>query len=321
MALKNNKKAGLGAYIATPLMTIFLYGLISTILYLLFKDIQTVVFLIILTFIFVFSMILFALVPLKIKNTIRMITVFLFTSFLVGLACILGRQNFQIEGLFFYLVTGTFGGAVFHYLIGKIIGPIFTGRTWCSWACWSILVFDLLPFKGTKKNKGFGKPGLRKFRFIHFILSLTVVAVLVFVFSYNIHDPNQDPNQPGTLAALYWFLIGNILYYAAGIIMAFIFKDNRAFCKYLCPASVFLRLSSTISLLRIKGDKNKCTSCNTCVNACLFDINIPEYIKQGSRVSSKECVMCMKCIAVCPEGALSSSIGFDLAIKERLKIK
>ena len=31
------------------------------------------------------------------------------------------------------------------------------------------------------------------------------------------------------------FLAGNALYYIAGIALAFAFKDNRAFCKYLCP--------------------------------------------------------------------------------------
>ena len=36
---------------------------------------------------------------------------------------------------------------------------------------------------------------------------------------------------------MWWgFIIGNTLYYAVGIIIAYKCKDNRAFCKYICPA-------------------------------------------------------------------------------------
>ena len=53
------------------------------------------------------------------------------------------------------------------------------------------------------------------------------------------------------------FLAGNVLYYIAGITLAFIFKDNRAFCKYLCPITVFLKPMSYFSLLRVHCDESK----------------------------------------------------------------
>jgi polyferredoxin len=35
---------------------------------------------------------------------------------------------------------------------------------------------------------------------------------------------------------MFWaFVIGNVAYYAIGIGLAFAFRDNRAFCKYVCP--------------------------------------------------------------------------------------
>ena len=52
---------------------------------------------------------------------------------------------------------------------------------------------------------------------------------------------------------MFWaFIIGNILYYTVGIILAFAFKDNRAFCKYICPITVFMKPMSYFSLLRIE---------------------------------------------------------------------
>jgi hypothetical protein len=40
--------------------------------------------------------------------------------------------------------------------------------------------------------------------------------------------------------AFYWLLGGNIFYYASGIALAYLLKDNRAFCKYVCPITAVL---------------------------------------------------------------------------------
>jgi polyferredoxin len=307
---------GYKAYAAAPFMMIVLYVLASVSFWLLFKDGGTIAFFVILAVIFVAAMSLYALVPSKAKNSVRVTTIFLISSLLFGLACIAGRQNFQIEGFFFFLLTGTFGGVMVHFIVGKILGPLLTGRTWCSWGCWTLMLLDLLPFK---KSSGWKQGGITRLKYLHLALSLAAVAVLVFGFGYALHDPNQSPDQPGPVKALYWFLLGNGLYYASGAAMAVSLKDNRAFCKYLCPVSVLLKGSSLVSILRIKGDREKCSRCNTCVEHCPMNIDIPRYITQGDRVKSSECVMCMKCVAACPESALCSSIGFDRVTEDHLR--
>jgi polyferredoxin len=150
-------------------------------------------------------------------------------------------------------------------------------------------------------------------------MSLTLVAIMVFIFKYTIHDPNQSPDQPGLMKAMYWFVLGNGFYYVSGIALAISWKDNRAFCKYLCPVSVLQKFSNLFSILRIRGNKEKCAGCNTCVGQCPFNIDIPKYIEQGTRIKASECVMCMRCIAVCPENALSASMGFDVVTEDYLK--
>jgi len=307
---------GFKAYAAAPLMMSVLYFLASVSFWLIFRNMATVVFFMILAVIFIAMMSLYAVVPLKAKNAIRITTLFLISSLLFGLACILGRQNFQIEGFFFYLLTGTFGGVMVHFTVGKIVGPLLTGRTWCGWGCWTPVVLDLLPFK---KSDGWKQGNITAVKYIHAALSLALVAVMVFIFRYIIHDPDQAPDQPGTMRALSWFLLGNGFYYVSGIALAIPLKDNRAFCKYLCPVSLLLKFSSLFSVLRIKGDREKCLRCGTCVEHCPFNIDIPRYLEQGTRVKSTECVMCMGCVAVCPESALCSSIGFDRVTRDHLK--
>mgnify|MGYP002441214841 CR=1 FL=1 len=52
------------------------------------------------------------------------------------------------------------------------------------------------------------------------------------------------------------FLAGNVIYYISGIALAFALKDNRAFCKYLCPVTVFLKPMSYFSVLRVHCDES-----------------------------------------------------------------
>ena len=54
-------------------------------------------------------------------------------------------------------------------------------------------------------------------------------------------------------AALVWFVAGILLYYALGIGLAWPLQDNRAFCKYVCPVSVPLKLTSRFSLWKLMG--------------------------------------------------------------------
>jgi len=310
------KKTRFKAYAATPIMVIILYIIASAVFYMLFRDVGTVIFFVILAAVLTSSMSLYALAPDKAKNGIRIVCIYLISLLLFGLACVLGRQNFQIEGFLFYLLTGTFGGVMVHFLVGKIVGPLLVGRTWCSWGCWTMMIMELLPFK---TSMGWKQVSVRRLKYFHMALSLILVTALVFGIGYTLHNPEQNSDQPGLLRALYWFLAGNALYYAAGIVMAFVFKDNRAFCKYLCPVSLLLKLSNCFSLLRIGGDQAICKQCNTCVKNCPSNIDIPRYLYQGVRVKSSECLMCMKCVSVCPENALWASTGFDLVTADYLK--
>ena len=102
---------------------------------------------------------------------------------------------------------------------------------------------------------------------------------------------------------MFWsFIIGNIIYYILGITLAFLFKDNRAFCKYICPISLILKPASYFSLLRVKCDKDKCISCNKCKRECPMNVDVTDNSRK--RKNATECVLCMSCINECPKKAL-----------------
>jgi len=306
-------KAGIGAYLATPIMHVVVMTLASlaAIYGLGLRGEQSPVP------VFVFfavvdaaCMLLYAVLPQRFKNAARLTAMFIIGSTLLLLAGILGKQNFQAEGFWFFALAGAFGGVIIHFTVGKIAGPVFTGRSWCSWGCWTAMILDLLPYK---ESRGWVK-GKAGYRVVHFALGTAVVAILVFGFHYTMHTPDHAGR------ALYWFLLGNAAYYAAAIALAVIMKDNRAFCKYLCPVTVFLKAGTAVSLLRIKGRKEICAQCGDCAKTCPMNIDIPGFVQQGSRVASTECILCMKCVSVCKTASLSASVGLDVATRDKVKV-
>lgn len=216
-----------------------------------------------------------------------------FVLFAVGLymLCYLGLikgENMQITGFWYYLFLGVFEGAVIHYLVAKIFGPFLFGRGWCGYACWTAMVLDCLPYKvpATHERKKFGW-----IRYVVFIASFIFVgAVLV------LHIPNIDAIMFGA------FIGGNVAYYAVGIALAFALKDNRAFCKYICPITVFLKVGTAHSVLRIKVDEEKCIHCGKCLSVCPMDVEVPSNSRK--KCNATECILCLECVNACPVKAL-----------------
>lgn len=221
------------------------------------------------------------------KTYARRLVQFLIGSYMLVYLGILSHENMQIEGFWYYLFLGTFEAALIHYLVAKILGPLLFGRGWCGYACWSAMIFDLLPYKTPqkpRKNLGF-------LRYITFSASIIFVALLFYFNAANI-----------ALIMWYAFIVGNILYYISGIVLAFLFKDNRAFCKYLCPVTVFLKPASYFALLRVKCDTSKCIACGKCRRVCPMEVDMTDNSRK--RANGTECILCLNCINACPKKAL-----------------
>ncbi len=309
------KKAGICAYIASPLLTAVLMLLASALFFSIFRNIGMVIFFLIILVIDLVCKLLFAFLPRPKKSVARYASMIAFSFLTFFAAGILGQQNFQLEGFLFFVFAGVFGGVTVHFINAKIVGPFLQGRSWCGWGCWTTMVLDLLPYKRSPGRK-VGSIGF--IRYFHLAMVAAIIALLVFAGGYTIHNPAPTPEYQGSIQALYWFAIGNGLYYFLGVTLAIVFKDNRAFCKYVCPVSLLLKIFASPSLLKISGKKELCDQCGRCKHSCIMDIDIPAYIHSGQRVTSNECVLCLKCIAECPNAALSASVGLDISKKNYL---
>lgn len=200
---------------------------------------------------------------------------------------LINNENMQIEGFWYYLFTGVFEAATIHYAVAKIFGPLIFGRGWCGYACWTAMVLDFLPYRvpsGPRKKIGW-------IRYFTFVAAFFFVSALFLAKAGNIER-----------IMFFAFIIGNALYYAVGIGMAFALKDNRAFCKYVCPITVFMKPMSYYSLVRIKCDTDKCISCGKCKKVCPMDVEMTDNSRK--RANGTECILCTECVKVCPVNAL-----------------
>lgn len=222
----------------------------------------------------------------RVKNARRTVQFLVGTYMLVYLG-LLSNENMQIEGFWYYLFSGVFEAATIHYAVAKIFGPLLFGRGWCGYACWTAMILDLLPYrqpKGERKQIGW-------IRYVMFLVSLLFVSSLFLLRVKNLER------------IMFWsFLIGNALYYGVGIALGIWLKDNRAFCKYICPVTVFLKPMSYFSLTRVTVCHDKCISCNKCRRVCPMNVDMTD--NSRSRRNGTECILCMECVEKCPQKAL-----------------
>ena len=149
------------------------------------------------------------------------------------------------------------------------------------------MVLDFLPYKVPRQPR----KKIGWLRYVFFAASLAFVGGLFLL---------QVPDKENVM---FWaFIVGNLLYYALGVGLAFLFQDNRAFCKYLCPVTVFLKPMSYFSLIRVHCDHSKCISCGKCKKVCPMDVDMTDNSRK--RKNGTECILCFECAKACPKKAL-----------------
>jgi polyferredoxin len=229
--------------------------------------------------------------------------------FLVFLG-IMQRENMQLEETVIYFAyfisTGIFTRVLIHYSIAKVFGPLIWGRGYCGWACYTAALLEWLPIK---ENKTIPK----KFTYIRIpvlIVSLLIPFILI-QSGYDYYAGHIDSSinsffiESRKLDQFIWFLAGYISYYIIGIILAFVFRKKRAFCKIFCPVSLIMKLPTRIALLKIKPSGNKCIQCEKCNGVCPMYIDVKKYIEKGQKVLSTECIYCRNCANICPAKAIA----------------
>ena len=247
----------------------------------------------------------YAIAPRARKQKARRVVLFMGGLSIMAFS-LLGGVNLDMEGFFMLVFAGTMGAAIGHNLVTVFVGPMLFGRLLCGWGCWRSMVLELLPIgRSAGRRRG-------RWTFLAFVgLAATVGVGALFVFALTrragAHSAALHTASVGSLT------IGFAIYYAVSVGLAFALKDQRAFCKYLCPNSAILRVTSRFSLLKMSANRELCNACGACSQVCPMDIDVAQFAALGRRVASGECILCQHCAHACPTGALGLTVRLDTA--------
>ena len=208
-------------------------------------------------------------------------------------ACPIGTlQNFTILRICPFYLLGILG----------IYGTVF-GRAFCGWACPFGAFQDLLTGLSKKKKK------LRSFTYSKFIMLALVVGLAWFtvdtVFCKFCPAGSLFAALPAPFYYLEWewtpYFIVHIVTLALTIFLVLSF--SRFWCRYLCPFGT-IGIFNRFSVMTISLDTAKCNNCLKCLNACPMGLEKVEDIGLSS-----DCIMCGRCIDVCPTNSLKMHVG------------
>lgn len=106
-------------------------------------------------------------------------------------------------------------------------------------------------------------------------------------------------SEIANLPPLFWvqlFIMAGVLVFAAYI--------PRSWCKYFCPHGAIMAILNRFSFLGLHRDLVKCAKgeCRLCVEACPMRVRILDL--PWEKFSDPECIYCLKCVDVCPHGAI-----------------
>ncbi len=245
------------------------------------------------------------LVRFRVTHNLRL--VFLSLAFLVfGTAFLLPLGKFA-DGMglhpspmcvmtkpFLFLDAGRAVPIVFISLfVSFAVLTVVGNKLFCGWACPVGAIQEIchrvpLP-KGMKVKLPFGATNWMR---VVIFLAYVVLVLAAGVGIYDYMNPFEFLHwgfQPLVVAVFSLTLLAGL----------FVF---RPFCYLVCPLGLATWLLEHIAITKVRLDKNKCTSCNICVNMSPCPAVKP--ILDGKR-SRPDCHACGRCIEVCPERALA----------------
>lgn len=175
-----------------------------------------------------------------------------------------------------------------------LVGAVLAGRLLCGWVCPIGFIQELVHKVPLPK---FRTP--KPFRYVKFF----VLGLLVIGLPYALAEKSYGTaayvctycpagamawGLPGVLFGLDWPSLGALV--VLGVVVLAMLFTFRPICSVLCPIGAVYSLANKISLFSIKVDREKCTGCSKCQDACPSGIGPLENPRDG------ECFYCLECL-------------------------
>ena len=231
-----------------------------------------------------------------------LLTVHIVTWYVLGIHI---AGSIGIEALFSGLSRGIINaGFIFWMLV--FASALLFGRSFCGWFCWFGGYVELADWGISKTKIKMPRWTLLYLGVIPFIaLSLKIYSALLVnwlkvfpsTFSYQLADtPPWGGQQTGVSILITLILYGPVLFLVFG---------RRAWCRYLCPLGALLKIFSKVGIGKVRLVNDKCIGCGKCNRSCDMQVDVLGELKKYGEVRSLNCIRCLKCIDICPNGAIA----------------
>jgi MauM/NapG family ferredoxin protein len=200
--------------------------------------------------------------------------------------------------------------------LAVVLLTVVFGRVFCGWICPVGTLHHVASWLTRRLRRGPYQHVNRwrpHFRLKYLLLVALLVTAAMGSLAIGLLDPISLASRSlasGILPALAWVTgadgrrprtFGGA-WLTAGLFVGLLVANRwiaRWWCRALCPLGALLGLAARATIFRIHVDPDLCNECTRCVSDC-----------QGAdepfakhRVS--ECHVCLNCVSVCPEGAIS----------------
>lgn len=225
------------------------------------------------------------------------------------------------------------GGAGIAFVIGFLtflFWFIFLNKAWCGYACpfgtlqdWITSLRKALSIHYSSYSRNqFEKLSKIKYIFLALVILLPLFVgmgvlssdwsaayckmcparIISPMFS---GDFSQWAIDFSTTSAIFLTTLGMLF---AGLFFIGSFVKKRFFC-FFCPMSAMHYIFSKISFVQLKKDGSKCTKCGDCYSVCDMQIKDIADDVSSTNILRDDCILCLKCVAACPE---DDALHFDI---------
>ncbi|MGI6105614.1 MAG: NapH/MauN family ferredoxin-type protein [Raoultibacter sp.] len=174
-------------------------------------------------------------------------------------------------------------------------------RVFCGWACPVNLFLEGVDFIREKLGIKVKEQAIPRRAKMLVALAVVILSALLSVPFFESFSPISAINK--------FFLFGSTagLVTLGLIVVMELFWGHRTWCRSMCPLGGFYQALGRVGLLKVHIDDEVCTRCDSCKKVCIADPEIlePAVDEGAGAVYAGDCMLCGKCIDVCPVKALS----------------
>ncbi|MBQ9068248.1 MAG: 4Fe-4S binding protein [Eggerthellaceae bacterium] len=182
-----------------------------------------------------------------------------------------------------------------------VVYGLVRGRAFCGWVCPVNLVLEGVDWLRVKLGLSVVDHAVSRHAKLAVAVVILALSALTGMLVFELFNPISAINK--------LILFGSVtgLVTLGAIVVAELFWARRVWCRALCPLGGFYEALGQVGVLSVKMDHGACTHCGLCSKACLADPEILQPALDGSkqRVAAGDCMLCGKCVEVCPTAALS----------------